>query len=77
MTQFFLFESHEEKEAPIVSIDDCRNIPCDMTIASVFPQKDTEESLAMGDISDNMPFEESSKYNYLFMDSVDKYITKM
>ena len=44
---FFLVVSHEGQEAPTVSIDDCRIIPCDVTCECVLVQKDIEESLAM------------------------------
>ena len=54
-------------------MDDCRDIPCDVTSAHVLIQKDIEESLAMGDIDENFPFESTRKGDYLFKELVDKY----
>ena len=48
-----------------------------MTSAHVLHHKDTEESLPMGYIYENMPLEEEIKDFYLFIDCIDKYITGM
>ena len=68
---------HEEQEDPTFFVDDCTNIPCDGTKELVLPQKNIEESLSMGYINESIPFESTSKGDYLFKDLVDKYITKM
>ena len=52
---------HEEQESPTFFVDGCRDIPCDVTSIHVLIQKDIEESLAMGDIDENMPFESTRK----------------
>ena len=36
-----------------------------------------EVFLAMGNMAEDIPIESTSKYDYLFMDWVDKYITKI
>ena len=54
---FFLFVPHEEKEDPTFVIDGCRDIPCDVKSTHVLPQKETEDSLAIRDIDEDMPFE--------------------
>ena len=54
-----------------------RDIPFNVTSAHVLHHKDTEESLPMGYIYENMPLEEEIKYFYLFIDWIDKYITGM
>ena len=68
---------HEEKEAPTIFVNGCREMPCDMTSTHVFSQKDIEETLAMRYVDEYIPFELSSKGDYLFKDLVDKYITEM
>ena len=65
---------HEEQEAPTFFVDGYRGIPCDVTSASVLPQKDIEESLAMGDIDENMKLGSTNKGDYPFKDLVYKDI---
>ena len=66
-----------EKVAPTFFVEGRIDIPCDVTSAHVLIQKEIEESLAIGDIDENMPFKSASKGDYLYMDLIDKYITEM
>ena len=40
-------------------------------------ERKDEVFLAMGNMADDIPNESERKYDYLFMDQVDKYITKI
>ena len=63
MKGLFILVPHEELKSPTFFVYGCRNIPCDVTSATIFPEKtdvfphkDIEDSLAMGDIDENIPF---------------------
>ena len=75
--RLFPLVPHEEHEAPTFLVDDCRDIPCDVTSTHVLIPKDFEEYLSIRDIDENMTFESTKRADYIFKELIYKYIIEM